>query len=264
MSRTTTSFLHAASAKIMMADDPRDADPLGDGRRGDGMSRAVLAGALRLLLVEEAGDGAGGPAGAGGVARSLAMDAACSLASESSVPCRGCRGGAGIVTDAEDDRERGMACRCCKVALLVPGAVDKRKRKRRRRSNGSMLRGGEAAKIAFPMSCSRDGMDDGNIWDPNVLGQIQIKYVNSFADVRRYLAYAPSLPGNMQPLDGIFLLGLGELMSRNDHNGIMECMEFTNIRKFECLLCISPRAAIRNAFFFLLCVSIHLVCVFSQ
>ena len=76
-------------------------------------------------------------------------------------------------------------------------------------------------------------IDEKQSDDPNVLVHIQIKYVNTFEDVVRYLAYAPSLPNHMQPLDGIILLGVGELLSRQSNSSNMElthlCEWYNNV-----------------------------------
>eukprot|EP00579_Thalassiosira_antarctica_P000647 CAMPEP_0201868278 /NCGR_PEP_ID=MMETSP0902-20130614/2235_1 /ASSEMBLY_ACC=CAM_ASM_000551 /TAXON_ID=420261 /ORGANISM="Thalassiosira antarctica, Strain CCMP982" /LENGTH=371 /DNA_ID=CAMNT_0048393605 /DNA_START=45 /DNA_END=1160 /DNA_ORIENTATION=+ len=229
----TTSFLHAASAKIIadkLCNDQETISTDADKRRSNEKSRDALAGALRLLLVEEE-NGTNDSVGIGSLTRSLVMDAAYSLVSGSLLPCRGCCDDVDIDANGNDDcpprhaaTTKPMACRCCRVVLLIPGEVEKTKKKRRRNNNGSKFLG-DTRKVAFPISCVRDGINDGEKWDPTLLGQIQIKYVNSLADVIRYLAYAPSLPEHLQPLDGIFLLGLGELLTRQNNN----VMEFTHI-----------------------------------
>ncbi|KAL9182802.1 hypothetical protein ACHAXT_004081 [Thalassiosira profunda] len=178
----STSFLHAASARAL----------------ADGGNSSELAGPLRLLLVEEGG---------GNAARSLAMDAACSLAAHSSIPCRGC---------GADD----AACRCCRVAILVPGEPKGGRRKRRRKNaqHSQFLGDGEGDEV--------NGIDGQQQWDPSVLGHVQIKYVSSLKEVLAYLAYAPSLPDHRQPLEGIFILGAGELLSRE---ATRTSMEFTHL-----------------------------------
>ena len=244
----TSSFLHAASAKIiadkLLRDDPANISAA-DGRQ------QLSGGALRLLLVEEEEnnygvdnkcDGGGGRVGS--LAKSLAMDAAYSLASNSLVPCRGCScidAVGNIESNDGNPPPPDAACRCCKVALLIPGQPKKTKKKRQRNNNhcdgGPKFVDG-TGKAAFPMHCVRaDGMDDGqDEWDQTMLGNIHIKYVNSLGDIIRFLAYAPSLPGHLQPLDGIFLLGLGELVSRENRN-TTGVMEFTHVGEvFECAL----------------------------
>eukprot|EP00571_Detonula_confervacea_P013690 CAMPEP_0172306700 /NCGR_PEP_ID=MMETSP1058-20130122/7714_1 /TAXON_ID=83371 /ORGANISM="Detonula confervacea, Strain CCMP 353" /LENGTH=370 /DNA_ID=CAMNT_0013018669 /DNA_START=56 /DNA_END=1165 /DNA_ORIENTATION=+ len=227
----TASFLHAASAKII-AEKLRDnkANFPADGPESDEKSRDALplTASLRLLLVEEEN----GSNSSGIMTRTLAMDAAYSLVSGSSTPCRGCSKDVGGVETNDNNCPPGhtateappMACRCCKVALLIPGEPKRTKKKRRLSGDGSKFLGG-TGKVDFPMTCIRDGMGDGERWEPSLLGHIQIKYVNSLADVVRYLAYALSLPEHLQPLDGICLLGVGELLSRQNNN----IMELTHI-----------------------------------
>jgi len=72
----------------------------------------------------------------------------------------------------------------------------------------------------------RNGLDGDERWDPTLLGQIQIKYVTSLAEVIQYLAYATSLPDHLRPLDGIVLLGVGDLLPKQNIN-----MELTHLRK---------------------------------
>mmetsp|Transcript_364 Transcript_364/g.791 ORF Transcript_364/g.791 Transcript_364/m.791 type:complete len:399 (-) Transcript_364:97-1293(-) len=252
----TTSFLGAASAKIIadkICDDQSNSPP--DRRHRGTIEEAhnhAHAGALRLLLVEEEKntDSADitndcssvgiGSCSSAPLALSLIMDAAYSLVSGSLIPCRGCCEDADMIeTNDNDDAignfpttRREQACHCCKVVILVPGEVIKPKKKRRRRNNNNNGSTTKCPGIAFPMPCLRHHTTtkDGKKWeDPTLLRHIQIKYVNSMTDVKRYLAYAPSLPETMQPLEGIFLLDLGELMSRqgNSHG-----MEFTQIISF--------------------------------
>lgn len=256
----TISFLRAASAKIIadkICDGQSNSPP--DGRHRGTMEEApnhAHAGALRLLLVEEENNTADsaditndcstvgiGISSLAPLALSLIMDAAYSLVSGSLIPCRGCCEDADIIETNDDDddangnfptrRREQQACHCCKVAILVPGEVVQPKKKKRRRNNNNNGSTTKCPGIAFPMSCLRHHtttMKDGKKWeDPTLLRHIQIKYVNSMTDVKRYLAYAPSLPETMQPLDGIFLLGLGELMSRQDNS---HGMEFTQILSF--------------------------------
>ncbi|KAL7535789.1 hypothetical protein ACHAXR_006728 [Thalassiosira sp. AJA248-18] len=184
---------------------------------------AISAGALRLLLVEE-GNETNDCRVIGSLARSLAMDAAYSLAMGSSVPCRGCVRIEKGCTAAE---ALPMACRCCRIVMIIPGEPKKTKKKRRRNSYGSNFLC-DTEKAAFPLSCIRDGRKDSDNWDPNLLGHIQIKYVTSPGDVIRYLTYAPSLPEHLQPLDGIFLLGMGELLSQ-ENKIVPNVMELTHI-----------------------------------
>ena len=216
MTTNTTSFLHAASAKI-------NANKRWAGAEHQHHQKSCGE-ALRLLLVEEENNVFAGMS----LARSLIMDAAQSSVSNSLVPCRGCCEG----EENDSEKERSV-CRCCRVALLIPGAVEKSKRKKRRKngnfSNGSNLLG-DAGKAPFPMPCRRvrDGICDGESLDAAVLpglDGIHIKYVHSLSDVIQYLAYAPSLPAKFQPLNGIYLMGLGELMGKQHNNS----MEFTHI-----------------------------------
>ena len=259
----SSSFLHSASAKIIserlrssscrkeVNNRPSAAYDPGDD------SLRVAAETCRMLLVEDEG---------GDLARSLAMDAARSLASSSSSsssfldadPCRGCRpSGAGDDVDAAG---AASGCRCCRVALLVaggrPGKTRKGSSKRRRPSygNGSAVTppGNHAGRGAeFPMPCvaaRRDGMDDDDLggmdggWDPVALGRISVKYVKTLSDVVKYLAYATSLPDHARPSRGIFLLGAGDCLPRQNVG-----MELVHLRTF-CVyvfyLCFLPHVFI--------------------
>lgn len=234
----TTSFLHAASAKAV-AEKLRgnQANFFADGRGSN--ENSLLS--LRMLLVEEEYLTNNTGEGSGGLARSLVMDAAYSLVSGgSAIPCRGCCEddvGGSETNDNEGRRHTPMetspvACQCCKVALLVPGVPGepKKSKKKRRRNDGGSKFHGDSGKVEFPIWCVQDGMkgDGERGWDSTLLGQIQIKYVNSLEDVVRYLAYCPSLPEHLQPLDGVLLFGMGELLSRQNN-----IMELTHLRKCE-------------------------------
>ena len=255
----SSSFLHSASAK-MISERLRISS-----RRKDVNNRPSAADdpgddSCRMLLVEDEG---GGGRWGGDLARSLAMDAARSLASSSSSssftdadPCRGCRP-SGDDVDAEGAASR---CRCCRVALLVAGGrprkTRKGSRKRRRPSYGNesvVIPPGNHAgrRVEFPMPCvaaRRDGMDDDDLggmdggWDPVALGRISVKYVKTSSDVVKYLAYATSLPDHARPSRGIFLLGAGDCLPRQNVG-----MELVHLRKF-CVyvfsLCFLPHVCI--------------------
>ena len=263
-----TGFLHAASAKTV-ADGLRDAN----GRNANNMGSIVNDGAMpmRLLLIEEEMISSSssssssiihhhpyshhhdsqGIIGGGSLARSLVMDAAYSLAVNSIAPCRGCSTPSnnddtidGVVQHHHNDASTTKACRCCKVALLIPGEIKPKKSKKRRRGHKPSFLG-DTGKALFPMTCVKniidgDGKDNNDNaaavidhtqcqWDQTILENIQIKYVNSLQDVIRYLTYAPSLPNHLQPLDGICVLGLGELLSRENNRNASNVMELTNI-----------------------------------
>jgi len=102
--------------------------------------------------------------------------------------------------------------------MLVVGEVPKNAaatttttKKRRSGGYGNNVGG----RREFPIPCMRMGdVSPSTTTYTHLLHNIQIKYVNSMPDAIRYLAYAPSLPDCMQPLDGIFILGLGDLVSR--------------------------------------------------
>lgn len=182
------------------------------------------------------------------IALSLAMDAAQSAVASSTL-CRGCgcSGNKNIPVDIHNNvtgdaaigingQKRCEDCQCCKVVFLIPSTdfqrqynatKSRKKRKRRQNSNGT--------KAMFPMSCCRDRTNDSRAyensiekWDQRYLNNIQIKYVNSLADVIRYLVYAPSLPEHLQPLDGIFLVGIGSLLSRETD---VQKLELTHVCK---------------------------------
>ena len=155
------------------------------------------------------------------LAFSLVMDSAYALVASSKLSCRGC-------TKSNDDLQ-SQCCRCCKVALLIPGETNT-SRKRRIPSNNASRVVGDAGKMDFPMSCRPENnssfINNQSHWDENILNQIHIKYITSISDLNKYLAYAPSLPGPLQPLDGIFLMGLGDLLSKG--NGLVEFTGMTN------------------------------------
>ena len=150
---------------------------------------------LQLLLVEDDNKT---------LAYSLAMDTTYSLvSSSSSLSCRGC------------GFSEKNACRCCKVAMLVT------------RSQNTSDQGGQSphrkrnnneGDIPFPLWCYQEGTNnDVAGYDRDhleVLNHIHIKYVNTIQDVIRYLAYVPSLPKHMMPSSGIFIMGLGDLVTQ--------------------------------------------------
>ncbi|KAL7485799.1 hypothetical protein ACHAW6_011393 [Cyclotella cf. meneghiniana] len=237
MTMPPSSFLHAASAKAQQA----NASFLND------------LSVLRMLLIEE--DPGHFPHNDTGslvnpkLAFSLVMDAARAVVASSNLICRGCHRSSDVVSkndvgkgfdDTNQATEGPGGCRCCKVALLIPGET-KKSRKRRKKSNNhesSVSRVvGTPGKMQFPINCKPENNSslatsllftstyngDSTEWDEKILNQIHIKYVNAPADLIRYLAYAPSLPAHLQPLEGIFVIGLGDLMSReNQTSGIME------------------------------------------
>ena len=222
------SFLQDACAKFI-ADKVRR-------KQSDSVSNEHRL-ALRLMLVEEECDAPNiTPTfeGNDNLAQSLAMDFAYSLVSSSPFGCRGCYKRSDNTTDdlsaavgclPTDIPSKGV-CKCCKVALLIPGELRPTKKKRRRNegkpNHFKLSRNGK-----FPMCFVRDGIEGGTRWDPTLLGQIQIKYVTSLADVIGFLAYATSLPDHLQPLDGIFLLGVGEILPKQNVN-----MELTHLREY--------------------------------
>ena len=205
-----TSFLHhVSSAKVSLGGNQAN------------VSHGSYSTPLRMMLVEEE------PihCSYASLAHSLVMDAAYSLVSNSSTPCRG--GCNRDLPPGGQGPSSSKCCKCCQVALLVPSPGELPKKNRKRRQNND--EGGlskylrNAGKMEFPMPCTHvDDIDEKQSDDPNVLAHIQIKYVNSLDDVIRYLAYAPSLPNHMQPLDGIILLGVGELLSRQSNSSNME------------------------------------------
>ena len=241
------SFLHAASAKMISErlrssrneENPPSADDPSDD------SLRFAAATCRMLLVEDEGGGGGG---GGSLARSLAMDAARSLASSSSFPdvdpCRGCRPSGAVVGD-DVDAAGAAWCRCCRVALLVvggrPRTTRKGSRKRRRPSSGNESvslppDNHSGRRVEFPMPCvaaRRDGIDDDDVggmdggWAAVALGRISVKYVKTSSDVVKYLAYATSLPDHARPSRGLFLLGAGDCLPRQNAS-----MELVHLRKF--------------------------------
>ena len=219
------SFLQDACARFI-------ADKLRRKQSDSATNEHILA--LRLMLVEEECDSTNSTfEGNDNLARSLAMDFAYSLVSSSTFGCRGCYKRSNNTTDdlsaaagcVPTEIPSKRVCKCCKVALLIPGDLRPTKKKRRRNESKSnhhnLSRNGN-----FPMWFLRDGVEGGTNWDPTLLGQIQIKYVTSLADVIGFLAYATSLPDHLQPLDGIFLLGVGEILPRQNVN-----MELTHLRE---------------------------------
>jgi hypothetical protein len=226
------SFLQAASAKIItnkLLNKQVDTTSFGGGR-----DIHTLSETLRLLLVEEECGARNCDGNDNNLAQSLAMDFAYSLVKSSPFGCRGCNKYSGNSSNGTDlpvgclatDIPPRAACKCCKVALLIPGEPRTTKKKRRRsesRSNRRVL----SRNRNFPMCFLRYGVDGDERWDPTLLEQIQIKYVTSLAEVIQYLAFATSLPDHLQPLDGIVLLGVGKLLPRQNIN-----MELTHLRKY--------------------------------
>jgi len=181
------SFLQAASAKSGSALSP---------------SSSLVDNNLQLLLVEDEKKT---------LSYSLAMDAAYSLASSSSMQCRGC---------GFSDHN---SCRCCKVAMLVT----RRKEIMTNPNQGQQHRkNNNETATPSPLWCYQEGTnsinDKSRERNQSALNQICIRYVNSIEDVIRFLVYAPSLPKHLIPLEGIFLLGLGDLISREHSAGVME------------------------------------------
>lgn len=185
---------------------------------------------LRLLLVEEECEANNASCyGNENLTRSLAFDFAYSVVSSSPLRCRGCYNHSASSIDAIDDLSVGCVtteipsrrvCSCCKVALLLPGEPNSTTKKRRRSESKSNCRGNSK----FPTCFVRKGVDGVERLDPTLLGQIQIKYVTSLAEVIQFLSYATSLPDHLQPLDGIFLLGLSKILTRQNIN-----MELTHL-----------------------------------
>mmetsp|Transcript_13887 Transcript_13887/g.29792 ORF Transcript_13887/g.29792 Transcript_13887/m.29792 type:complete len:413 (+) Transcript_13887:96-1334(+) len=254
------SFLHSASAKsIVERFDGCVKNSIGGAFGVDDDPATILDGGLRCLLVEEEeGDplisnelpSAGIKSGRtyfdsySNLALSLAMDAARAAVSSSSIPCRGCgslenqRGCKNRMTALKSSGGNGeskSSCQCCKVSFLIPSldfprgtnnsSKSRRKRKRRR----------APAILQFPMNCLHQGEDEpgevfgnssGNTnqrkWDIQLLNNVHIQYVQSIEEVIRYLMYAPSLPKQLQPLDGIFLLGIGKLCSHGRYEDSKE------------------------------------------
>jgi len=194
-----TSFLHTASARIV--------------------DSTTIDSPLRLVLVDNDVDGSSNNNGIGHISHSLALDAVYTLVSNSSTPCRGCND-----SDNEKNDINGRACKCCKVAILMFGMPPKQSKKQRQ-ANGM----NEYSRIEFPMICTtKEGNQQQAALIPNLLQHIQIKYVTSITEVLKYLAYSPSLPNHLQPLDGIFVLGMGSLLSSGQNSS----MEFTHLCKF--------------------------------
>lgn len=220
------SFLQDACAKFI-------ADKVRRKQSDSGSNEHRLA--LRLMLVEEECDAPNTTFECNdNLAQSFAMDFAYSLVSSSPFGCRGCYKRSDNTTDDLSAAVAGClpteipskrVCKCCKVALLIPGELRPTKKKRRQNEGKSnhhkLSRSGK-----FPMCFVRDGIEAGTRWDRTLLGQIQIKYVTSLADVTGFLAYATSLPDHLQPLDGIFLLGVGEILPKKNVN-----MELTHLRE---------------------------------
>jgi hypothetical protein len=214
------SFLQNASAKIIA------------GKLLNKQANYPATETLRLLLVEEENEVNNASSyGNENLTRSLAFDFAYSLVSSSPHRCRGCCNHSANSIDAIDDLSVGCVtteipsrgvCSCCKVALLLPGEPNATKTKRRRSESKSNCRGN----TKFPTCFVRRGVDGVKRLDPTLLGQIQIKYVTSLAEVIQFLAYTTSLPDHLQPLDGIFLLGLGNVLTRQNIN-----MELAHLRK---------------------------------
>lgn len=196
-----TSFLHTASTRI-----------------ADKVSTTNYDSPLQLVLVDNDDDESNNNNGMGSLSHSLAMDAAYTLVSNSSTPCRGCN-------NSDDNANSGVgACQCCQVAILMFGTEPKQSKKQRQAND-------EYSRIEFPMICtSKEGKQQQAALIPNLLQHIQIKYVTSISEVVKYLAYAPSLPTHLQPLDGIFVLGMGNLLSSGQNSS----MEFTHL----CKLCL--------------------------
>ena len=161
---------------------------------------------LQLLLVEDEEKTS---------SYSLAMDTAYSLASapSSSMQCRGC----GFFEQ--------NSCRCCSIAMLVTRSkqvmINQNLGQHQSKPQNS-----SRADVPFPLTCHEEG-EERNTMDQSALDRIQIRYVNSIQDVIRYLVYAPSLPKHLIPDRGIFILGLGDLISREQHSGSM--MELTHV-----------------------------------
>ena len=197
----TTSFLQTASARIV-----------------DKVS-TITDCPLRLVLVDNDNESHNNN-GISHLSNALALDAAYSLVSNSSTPCRGCNN--------NDNTNDGGACQCCKVAILIFGTDPKQSKKQGRATNSGM---NESSRIEFPMLCTSKEGNHQHELIPNLLQHIQIKYVTSINEVVKYLAYAPSLPNHLQPLDGIFVLGMGNLLS----SGQNISMELTHLCKFTVL-----------------------------
>ena len=195
-----TSFLHTASARIV-----------------DTVSTTNYDSSLQLVLVDNDDESNNNNDNMGRLSHSLAMDAAYTLVSNSSTPCRGCN------NSDDNANSGGGACQCCQVAILMFGTEPKQSKKQRQAN-------GKYSRIEFPMICTtKEGNQQQAALIPNLLQHIQIKYVTSITEVLKYLAYAPSLPNHLQPIDGIFVLGMGNLLSSGQNSS----MELTNL----CKLC---------------------------
>jgi hypothetical protein len=201
-----SSFLHVSSEKALF-----DSSSL-NVRKNNGPRTNTNFGMRMLLIEEEPGHSTHEDSTLHQkLAFSLVMDAALALVASSMLSCRGCTTPDGM----------SSSCRCCKVALLIPGET-KKSRKRRMKSNSNNYKStmiGAAGKVDFPLKCHQENkssiMNNHNQMDENLLNQIHIKYINSLSDLIKYLAYANSLPNRLQPLDGVFVLGLSDLLSRD-------------------------------------------------
>ena len=194
-----TSFLHTASARIV-----------------DTVSTSTtIDSPLRFVLVDNDVELCNNN-GIGHISHSLTLDSAYTLVSNSTTPCRGCN-------NSDNNTNNEGACKCCKVAILMFGMPPKQSKKQRQANDSGRY---ESSRIDFPMLCtSKEGNQQQAALIPNLLQHIQIKYVTSITEVVKYLAYAPSLPTHLQPLDGIFVLGMGNLLSSGQNSS----MEFTHV-----------------------------------
>jgi hypothetical protein len=202
-----SSFLHVSSEKALVNSSPNL-------RKDAGQKTGTTSGLRMLLIEEEPGhstheDSALHPK----LAFSLAMDAALAAVASSKMSCRGCTS------------DKGSSCRCCKVALLIPGET-KKSRKRRMKSNSTNYNStmiGTAGKIDFPLKCHQENKSNNHDkMDDKLLNHIHIKYVNSLSDLIKYLVYVPSLPNWLQPINGLFVLGLNDLLSRDSASSLTE------------------------------------------
>ncbi len=123
------------------------------------------------------------------------------------------------------------SCRCCKVAMLVTRRKEKITTNQNQRQQH--CKNNNETDTPCPLWCYQKGTNSNNDKsrerDQSALNQICIRYVNSIEDVIRYLVYAPSLPKHLIPLEGIFLLGLGDLISREHSAGVMELTHVLSI-----------------------------------
>ena len=208
----TSSFLHASSAKALASNSHLNQNNLTTGDKFF---------PLRMLLIEEDATHHSHAASTlqPNLAYSLVMDAAKAIVSSSTLSCRGC-----TKTNTDNDT---TSCSCCKVALLIPG-VTKKSRKRPSQSNNTQQKLTSWRKIGYPINCQNENhqmkMND------QLLNQIYIKYIDSLSDLVKYLMYAPSLPRHLQPLDGICVLGLSDLLSRE--NATLGLTELIHTREF--------------------------------